>query len=648
MMRALLLTTALASLPVLAADPAAAQVLGIDCEDRRYTADGKLILNYNEADRVTCEAHRTYALTIMRVLSGVRDKVSQAVRSLPPPVHGDLLDHLARNPEIDAWKPTLEDRIEVGDLLKLHPELTWLARVESHWTEGVLARSTIDASAWNIEVRACGDPGQGEIVVYLEPGGLREPWTPETIQHTLRAWLTRDMNMHSAWAQMPGILAGPPGAPVLLRPNGHERKIDGCIDETGAEGYPAPLPRGVLAYVAGLNWKEERESHRLECPDPTHVGRLWVERSAIQGVYVEADGSIHPDMTDYTMELTDAGWRVARDSCREARVKTFHRRAACPNPMQIHGHEAKGGILEFYQFREFRDPGAPLNTIDAPTNDGVTMLAPGEAHVPVRTREIFCDTDGLPPPVAPDYDEITESVAQSCQSVHGSDFPNGTRTLWRRVITYDNQWPLDDIDVSWVEDACWRSETWPEVSSRNLSCGGGYDGGSRHQARTLTWERLNYWDPKKTDINRNAQLGDTGWVTVSNSCYTDTRWTEIEWRWSGCIYQERDIVWIHRDYADAARQDNHKFREVSRTSWDNVGQACNGGGGSGSGSYGSGGEWGVDVDGDGRADRRAGHGDGGGDLVWNEGDLPGSNPGSRDGGGAVAMAAAAVGEAGAS
>jgi len=77
-------------------------------------------------------------------------------------------------------------------------------RTADDWSQGIFNGSSVPG-AWRpiVKARACGvtvpanptDPLEldqlAAVVVWLEPDRIRDRWTPETVQRTVRVWLER-------------------------------------------------------------------------------------------------------------------------------------------------------------------------------------------------------------------------------------------------------------------------------------------------------------------------------------------------------------------------------------------------------------------------------------------------------------------------
>ena len=89
-----------------APDRGLGQTLGIDCDQPKRNADGKLILNDDGSGKALCEADRATALNYAAVVSETRDRVRAALSGLPPPLWDDLVEHLRTSDVIDGWTYT--------------------------------------------------------------------------------------------------------------------------------------------------------------------------------------------------------------------------------------------------------------------------------------------------------------------------------------------------------------------------------------------------------------------------------------------------------------------------------------------------------------------------------------------------------------
>ena len=215
-----LAAAALVISPMAIPNLALAQDLGIDCHVPRTTLDGRLVYDPKGQTRALCEADRATALNYTHLVQTVRDQVAQALRDLPPPLLADFIDHLKTDERIGRWRPKPTD---LDLLANTNAALTW--------GQGILADSGIDPEVWGIQARACGPPGQGQVVVWLDDASLRDRWTPAMVQRTTYAWMeAREGPV--AVERSPKITAGAPTAPATRRIDGHERELDVCFDTT--------------------------------------------------------------------------------------------------------------------------------------------------------------------------------------------------------------------------------------------------------------------------------------------------------------------------------------------------------------------------------------------------------------------------------
>ena len=252
---------ALVILPIAVPDTARAQDLGIDCHVPRTTLDGRLVFDPEGQTRALCEADRATALNYTELLQTVRDQVAQALRDLPPPLLTHFIAYLhdpANDGRIEGWRPEATD---LDLLANTNAALTW--------GQGILANSGIDPEVWGIQARACGPTGQGQVVVWMDPGSLRDRWTPAMVQRTTYAWREAREGL-VAVERSPKITAGVRGLPVTRRIDGHERPLDDCFDTM--DGGTQDLPRGALAMDATLSWRIDTETENIACTDPAEVG----------------------------------------------------------------------------------------------------------------------------------------------------------------------------------------------------------------------------------------------------------------------------------------------------------------------------------------------------------------------------------------
>ena len=378
-----LAAAALVISPMAIPNLALAQDLGIDCHVPRTTLDGRLVYDPKGQTRALCEADRATALNYTHLVQTVRDQVAQALRDLPPPLLADFIDHLKTDERIGRWRPKPTD---LDLLANTNAALTW--------GQGILADSGIDPEVWGIQARACGPPGQGQVVVWLDDASLRDRWTPAMVQRTTYAWMeAREGPV--AVERSPKITAGAPTAPATRRIDGHERELDVCFDTTA--GRHSALPRGALAMDATLSWRIDIETENIACVDPAEVGFERRRRDILRGFYVDDAGE--PLLENGQMVSADDAWRVIRDTCRPPRDVTILDVQDCAAPGMLAGREVQGNVIYTYLFRERRGLLDPTAVIEHPVNGDGGWTPPGEIHTPqVPPDATFCAAGDYPDP----------------------------------------------------------------------------------------------------------------------------------------------------------------------------------------------------------------------------------------------------------
>ena len=495
-----LAAAALVILPIAIPNSARAQDLGIDCHVARTTLDGRLVYDPKGQTRALCEADRATALNYTELLQTVRDQVTQALRDLPPPLLADFIEHLERDERIGRWRPKPTD---LDLLANTNAALTW--------GQGILADSGIDPEVWGIQARACGPTGQGQVVVWLDDASLRDRWTPAMVQRTTYVWREAREGL-VAVERSPKITAGAPTAPATRRIDGHERLLDVCFDTPA--GRHSALPRGALAMDATLSWRIDTETKNIACTDPDEVGFQRHRRQILRGVSVD-DAGVPLLGTDGQTVSADDAWReVSEDStCRVPREVSILDLQACAAPGMLAGREVQGNVIYTYLFRERRDLLDPTAVIEHPVNGDGGWTPPGENHTPqVPPDATFCAAGDYPDPEGPDSDIVDDVPVDGCDVAHGGRFNEGSRAGFIRRIDYPADWPVADVEVSWIVDRCFAPVHATDAVRRDRICPQGQIGEVTERAVVSWYDRT--WADRAHNPRgdtRTAELRYAAW-----------------------------------------------------------------------------------------------------------------------------------------
>ena len=527
----LLLVSSFATLPSPAfAQTATGGTLGIDCDKPRYNEEGKLIISFDriadDARRAICEADRTTALTYAGVVRETRDRLRSALRRLPPPVRGDLVEHLRTDDAVSGWTysdagvmallqslsagatpPTIMDGTVTAD--RAHG-------VAAHWAGGILAGSGV-ATDWQrfVRARACGVDASGAtvpgaaVLVWLDPSVVRDRWTPRMVQRTARAWLERTMgDRFVAVDHVPDVVTP---ARQLARVDGRVRDISG---NAAVQACFASVPQGALAMRTTLSVSADRGERLAPCDDPDQVGVRTFAWQRVNGVFVVPevavlpDGSDHPDRgapllgqrPDLPLATTEADAEfLRRNTCREPGTIDAVRAERCD--AEINGTPVLGTHVRRFRFREVQnDPADPLRIDLVPVgpdpldpDNGLGVIAPPGPHPVWETVTLFCEGE-LPPvdaPPVPPRDEVADTDADwtvpDCATQWAGQFEQGERTGYRQVITYPAGWPVDEIEVRTIDDDCFNPVRRTGTQKRALrNCPAGMVGGTIED-RSFSW-----------------------------------------------------------------------------------------------------------------------------------------------------------------
>ena len=543
-----LTAAALVILPIAVPDTARAQDLGIDCHVPRTTLDGRLVFDPKGQTRALCEADRATALNYTHLLQTVRDQVVQALRALPPPLLADFIAYLETDGRIELWRPEPTD---LDLLANTNAALTWNAADRAFWDQGILARSGIDPEVWGIQARACGPKGQGQVVVWMDPASLRDRWTPAMVQRTTHAWMAASEGL-IAVERTPKITDGILGAPATRRIDGHERPLDVCFDTM--DGGTQDLPRGALAMDATLSWRIDTETENTACTDPDEVGFQRHRRHILRGVYVD-DAGERLLGTDGQMVSADNAWRVVSDgsTCREPRDVSILDLQDCAAPAMLAGRAVQGNVIYTYLFRERRDPLDPMAVIEHPVNGDGGWTPLGESHTPQpNPHATFCAAGDYPDPVGPDSDTVDDVLVDGCDVAHEGRFNQGSRAGFIRRIVYPADWPVADVEVSWIVDRCFAPVHATGTDHRDRTCPQGQTG-EVTEGRTISW-----YDRTWADRAHNAP-GDTRTAAQALGA------------WSAYPDQAA-LAWYDRvsagDWSVAQNTCHRRSGDDDRTTWD--------------------------------------------------------------------------------
>ncbi len=457
----LLLSTALTAGSA-RADQARNPLLGIDCHLPRRADDGRIIPDFSGTARALCEAYRATALHYDMLLVTTRDRVALALRTLPPPLLEDFVEHIDSDSDPARWRP---DRVRTGgrravDNLKrfvaavqeLHDagrvtdehlrRAKTLVGTADYWKDGLFTGTGITPEDWDIRAQACGGrdydaSGRREVLVWFGPGtsrraGIRDSWIPEMVQVAITAWHRLRDDLGVAIEKAPRVTGGTKDAPVLYNAFGEEKSIDACFG-TLRDGPWAFDPAPALALFVNVGWHPQRETRLLPCDKEGKTGYRTSKRLMLGGVFVNAKGA--PLLPDLHGRIDNDGW-----------IDSEH----CSTPS--------------------------VATVD-------------NKEVPAKT----------------------------CRDTHGFRFPKGTRTGWQRTFTFPDDWKRDPITVTWVINDCFRVMTARVPETRPLACPAGQEGEVIDQ-RTETLTRRVYSDASTTPDTAWTVADPGSWHLIKNTC----------------------------------------------------------------------------------------------------------------------------------
>ena len=331
----LLAAPALAVLLAVWSAPAFAQLrpggtLGVDCDLPRAPTEFSAAPPLSATqDREMCEAYRATALHYNKLLRTVAQRISQAARTLPPPLLHNLIDDLDNGHGIpgtlfDSWeKDQLLYRTRSYEGNDDIPEET-KARAKSmestlrFFEDGLLTGTGIKtghgAGRWDIRVALCvpvrGLDGSGRAVVWLHPNALRDSWTPRMVQRAVASWEGRASwrkNLRPAARRARGVTRAPlitdrssPGR--LVWADGRDR----ILCQGGESPWDASVAGPVLARMADIRWRAHRESRVVGCTaDDGSTGFQEERRYDLNGIHVDETG----EEIDLLAPLPNDGWR---------------------------------------------------------------------------------------------------------------------------------------------------------------------------------------------------------------------------------------------------------------------------------------------------------------------------------------------------
>ena len=607
---ALLLGAPAATLPA----PVLAQAegdLGIDCDKPRYNADGKLVLDFSDGARqATCEAHRTTALTYADAVMETAGRLRLALQTLPPPVWEDLVAHLRTDDAVADWRFTdaatmarlraLGTAAANAGLPVLSPDGTITARqahdVATHWQDGILAGSAVGAD-WHpaVRARACGfdaadNPVPGAaILVWLDPGAVRERWTPRMVQRTALAWHERQTDQATARSKVPHVLTA---ANRLTGPRGRVRDISG---DAAVQACLATVPTGALAERLSVSRPTERGQRALRCADPDQIGSQKLVWERTGGVFVVpdraivslADTSAHPDrgepllgqrpdlplvaaVPDPASTTPQPGEFLRQGStCRPPRTldavrpqachaivgagASMHRHDGLANPephldgtrhaftqAEAHGEprhsHVDGTHVRRFRFREVQnDPVEPFRVdwvpvMPDPSDPGnaLGVVVPvGVQHPEWGSETVFCDS--IPPSDAPPVPpRVQDWTPADCPTQWGGAFDEGERRGYTQHFDYPPGWPKRDEAIRTVDDDCFNPVAASGSQRRTLAnCPAGQVGRTVEERDFSWWNRDWAVAPVSWSRPANRSLGQAAAAYDGNPSQAGLEWYDV-------------------------------------------------------------------------------------------------------------------------
>ena len=166
------------------------------------------------------------------VLGGLGAGVAVLLAGVPPPLWDDLVEHLRTRDDINDW--TYADAAVLNTLRSLSEDapapadpndIAPMARASEkaeYWKSGLLAGKTSYPDDWRpiVKARACGVGADGTlapgaaVLVWLDPDAIRDRWTPEMIQRTVRVRVQRTEGWNRLVDRIPDIVTAPTTAPT--------------------------------------------------------------------------------------------------------------------------------------------------------------------------------------------------------------------------------------------------------------------------------------------------------------------------------------------------------------------------------------------------------------------------------------------------
>ena len=504
--------------------------LGIDCDRPRYTAEGKMIFGDDGNYRVKCEVDRATALNYALVVSATRDGLRSALNTVPQPLWDHLVTYLhdtdVQNTIAD-WSYPTDESSDINSLVG-----TTVNGRARYWATGILDKTPV-LGVWNdkVQARACGvtvnpDTGRPDInpfgstaLVWLDRLYIRDRWSSEMVQRTVRAHLERSEGRFAMSESIPDVLSD---ARELINAKGQTRNISpvlrACLDRDPA------IPTGSLVMRTSLNHSTDWEDKSFPCTGSHKVGTQLLRSETHNGLHIvpmraiRADGSDHPQRgkplltqsqfsnaldhpvlkpgspvlgpSDYPITEPEKSTFLVK-TCREPRTRNLTRTESCDTT--INGNPVNGSLIRTFRFREFqddptdpnrvylkpvmRDPGNSENPLGVPVTGG--------EHPLWSQATVFCpNVPDLDLPRIPD--PVVDTVpATTCKAQWGDEF-EGTRTGYVQTITYPPDWPVDEVVIRTVDDDCFSTIPVQGVQTTTGSCEPGYTG-TITKSRALTW-----------------------------------------------------------------------------------------------------------------------------------------------------------------
>ena len=604
---------------------------GIDCDKPRYNAQGKLILDFSDGARqAICEAHRTTALTYANAVMETANRLRRALRTLPPPVWEDLVGHLRTDDDVADW--TYADAAAMQRLLNLSAAAPTTPGadgttpssaahgVATHWQGGILARSGIGAD-WHasVQVRACGfdandDPVNGAVVlVWLDPGAVRDSWTPRMVQRTALAWQERQGDRATALGKVPHVLTA---ANTMTDARGSALQVSG---DAAIQACLSTVPVGALVARVFLNQPRRGGERALRCEDPAEIGSrtfVWERRNGVYMVppfAVLADGSDHPDRgepllgqrpdlplvatePDPTSTVPQPGeFLRLGSSCRPPLWRDAVRPQDCPaivgsvadhdhatphgftdaesHGLQRHSH-VTGTHVRRFRFRETQDdPVDPFlvnwepvmpDPLD-PDNDLGVIAPVGDPHPEWASVTVFCDS--IPPSDAPPVPpRVNDWTPPDCPTQWPGRFVHGHRLGFTQHFDYPPEWNTSGVKrdeaIRTIDDYCFNPV---QVTGSQSRTGGACEAVTGTSSSTTATSSYTVTDIHDDPNNPGATTSTT---TTHDQTETGTNAGPCECPagWSGSITQERDFRWHNRTWA-VPHQRLNGTRNAARAQW---------------------------------------------------------------------------------